>query len=172
VKKPEKESVQTAIRLPRQTYEWLRARPAGITDTIKRGLELVAIEEGADDATRSLALQVFDLAREVSLDAGAAWHSDAGTYRAFQRGLRRVVAKRRPAGTPDSLIESVQLPPFQEREHASHPLNDADELGMSLADDVLEIPEREHRGRVRAAREATLKEMTKLQQTRGDEGND
>lgn len=164
--------MQTAIRLPRQTYEWLRARPAGITDTIKRGLELVAIEEGVDYATRSLALQIFDLAREVSLEAGSPWHANAGAYRAFSRGLRRVVSKQRPPGTPDSLIESVQLPPFQEREHASHPLNDADELGMSLADDVLEIPEREHRDRVRAAREATLKEMAKLHQTRGEEGND
>src|ERR1019366_10427851 len=99
---------------------------------------------------------------EVSLEGGSPWHANAGAYRAFSRGLRRVVSKQRPPGTPDSLIESVQLPPFQEREHASHPLNDADELGMSLADDVLEIPEREHRDRVRAAREATLKEMAKL----------
>jgi hypothetical protein len=172
VRKPEKESVQTAIRLPRETYEWLKARPDGITDNIKRGLELVAMEEGVDDATRSLALQIFDLAREVSLDAGAQWHADAGAHRAFSRGLRRVVWKQKPPGVPDSLIEGVQLAPFQEREHASHPVNDADELGMCLADDVLEIPDRAHRDRVRAAREETLKEIVKLHQNRGGESDD
>jgi hypothetical protein len=172
VKKPKKESVATAIRLPRETYEWLRQRPAGTADSIKRGLELLAIEEGVDDATRSLARQIFDLAREVSLDVGASWHADAGAYRTFQRGLRRVVAKKRPPGGSDNFLENVQLPPFQQREHASHPLNDADELGMSLADDVLEIPDRAHRARVRAASEETLKEIVKLQQNRVEESND
>jgi hypothetical protein len=55
----------------------------------------------------------------------------------------------------------------------NEPLNSGHHCApVSLADDVLEIPDREHRDRVRAAREATLKEMMKLQQTRGEEGND
>jgi hypothetical protein len=119
-----------------------------------------------------LARQIFDLAREVSLDAGASWHANAGAHRAFARGLLNVVLKQRPPGAPDSWLESVKLAPFQQRNHASHPVDDGDELGMCLADDVLEIPDREQRDRIRTAREHTLKEMVKLHETRGAKGND
>jgi hypothetical protein len=172
VKKPEKESVQTAIRLPRETYEWLKARPEGITDSIKRGLEFLAIEEEADEPTRNLALLIFELAREVQLETGAPWHTDAGAYRTLQRAIRRALAKWRPAGVPDDTWEEVKLTPFQERSHASYPTNDTDELGVWIAHHVLGTPDRDDRARTRTDREQALKEIAKLHQTRGDEGND
>jgi hypothetical protein len=172
VKKLEKESVQTAIRLPRETYEWLKARPEGITDTIKRGLELAAIEQEADEATRDFALLIFDLAREVKLETGVAWHADAGAYRTLQRAIRTALAKWRPAGVPDSTWEKVELPPFQERSHASHNTNDTDDLGVWVAHSVIEMPDREHRDRARAVRRQALKEIAKLHRPGGEEDND
>ena len=172
MKKPKKESVATAIRLPRQTYEWLRKRPDGTADSIKRGLELLAIEEGADGPTRDFALLIFDLAREVELETGAAWHADPAAHRMFRRTLLRAISKWRPPDYVDNILEPVMLPPFQEREHATQPLNDADELGIALADMVLNVPDRAARTKVRESREKTLKDLVKLHQTRGEEGND
>ncbi|WP_439409755.1 hypothetical protein ACNJX9_17775 [Bradyrhizobium sp. DASA03076] len=171
MKKPEKESVQTAIRLPRQTHQWLSERSEGITDTIKRGLELVAIEETADEPTREFARLIFELAREVELETGAAWHADAGAYRTFRKAMSMANAKWRPAGVPDSTLEKVELKAFQDRSHASRPTNDTDELGVWLAHDVVDAPDREARARIRAAREKALKEIVKLHQTGGEEGN-
>jgi hypothetical protein len=167
VKKADKESVPTAIRLPRQTYEWLRKRDEGITDAIKRGLEFVAIEEGADQPTRDLALLIFELAREVEVDPGGAWHTNGASYRAFERMLLRVLLKWKPADYDGDMFSLVTLPPFQEREHASHPVDDADALGIFLADTVLNVPDRERRDQIRMAREQNLKDMIKLHQTMG-----
>jgi hypothetical protein len=173
VKKPEKESVQTAIRLPRETYEWLRERPEGITDTIKRGLDFVPVEEKADQPTREFALLIFELTREIELETGAAWHADGPSHRTFRRALLRAISKWRPADYVENpFLEPVAHAPFQERAHATQPINDADELGVSLADMVLQEPNRERRQRWRSAMENTLKEIVRLQQTRGAEGND
>jgi hypothetical protein len=172
VGKNDGDSVSTTVRLPRDTYEWLKARPEGITDSIKRGLELLAVEEQADKATRDFTPLIFALAAEVELETGAAWHVDAGAYRTFQRAILMVLAKWRPAGVPDSTLEDVELKPFQTRPHASHPTNATDDLGVWLAHDVIEMPDRQHRAAVRASREQALKEIVKLQETKGEEHND
>jgi hypothetical protein len=172
VKKPKKESVATAIRLPRETYERLRKKPGGVPDSIKRGLEFVAIEEDADEATRSLAVIVFELAREIELEAGVPWHANGISHRAFRRMLLRAISKWRPADYNDNILEPVRLEPLDRRPLASHPVGDADALGIQLADDVLRTPDRATRDRVRALRKETLQAILKLQQSRGDEGND
>lgn len=172
MKKPDKESVATAIRLPRQTHQWLSERSEGITDTIKRGLDLVGLEEQADEPTREFAKLIYELAREVEIETGTPWHTNAAAYRTFRSAMLLANAKWRPPGVPDSTLEKVELKPFQERPHASHPTNDTGDLGGWLAHDVVEVPDRAGRARVRAAREQTLKEIVKLQQTRGAEGNE
>lgn len=172
MKKPEKESVATAIRLPRQTYEWLRKRRGGITDSIKRGLDLLAIEEKADGPTRDFALLIFYLAREVELETGAAWHADPAAHRVFRRALLRTLSKWRPVDYVDNIFEPVVLPPFQERGHVTQTLNDADALGIALADMVLRTPDREARARLRTLMEESVKEIVRVQNSRGEEGND
>jgi hypothetical protein len=66
----------------------------------------------------------------------------------------------------------VELTPFQERPRATHPTNDADDLGIAIAHHVLELPDPTIRARVRTAREKTLQDILKLHQNRGDEGNE
>lgn len=169
VKEPKKDTTETvaaAVRLPRETHDWLKSQPAGITDSIKRGLELLAIEQEADEPTRSAVHAIFDLAREVAVETGSPWHADAGAYRTFRRAIVMILAKWRPPGVPDSTFEAVSLPPFEQRARASHPTNDTDELGVYLAHDVLETPERDRRDRIRTAREKTLQEVIKVQQQR------
>jgi hypothetical protein len=169
VKKPEKESVQTAIRLPRRTHEWLQKRPAGITDSIKRGLELLAIEEDADEPTREFALLMFYLAREVELETGAKWHADPAAHRVFHRMVRYAMTKWRPANYNDNPFDKVEVTPFQERAHATYPINDADELGIALADRILRAPDRDQAARIRAVAEQSLKEIIQFQQQRDRE---
>ena len=82
-----------------------------------------------------------------------------------------MLAKWRPPGVPDSTLETVYIKPFQERQHATQPLNDTDDLGIALANMVLSTPDRDHRARIRAAQERSLKDIVKFQQTKG-EGND
>jgi hypothetical protein len=172
VKKPEKESVQTAIRLPRETYEWLKERRGGITDGIKRGLEFVAVEERADEPTREFAMLIFDLAREVELELGAQWHSDGIAHRTFRRTLLRAISKWRPADYRENLLDEVKLAPLRDRPLASIPVNDADSLGIALADNVLNVPDRAARDRLRAANIETLQEIQRIHGNRKGEGND
>jgi hypothetical protein len=172
--KPKKRSdtVATAIRLPRDMHEWLSKQPGGITDTIKRGFEMLRLAEGADEPTLQLAGVIFGLAHEVELETDAAWHADAGAYRTFRRAITTALAKWRPAGVPDSTLDRVELLPFQQRPHATRPTNNTDELGIDIAHDVLELPDPIIRARLRAAKEKSLQDILKLHQNRGDEGND
>ena len=85
--------------------------------------------------------------------------------------MLRILSKWRPSDYVDNPFEQVELPPFQSRKHASHPVNDADELGVCLADNVLNFPDRDARAKVRASQEKTLKEIVKLQQERGSDND-
>jgi hypothetical protein len=124
-----------------------------------------------DKPSRDFAAAMAAVAREVETEVGKSWHKDAGAHRTFRRALLRALSKWRPADYVDNVLENVELPAFQDRKHASHPLNDADELGIFLADDVLHVPERAARDRQRGTREKTLKEIVKLQQQReNDDG--
>jgi len=143
-----------------------------VSDEIRARLEQSLDDELFDKQSRDLTASVLNAAREVEIEIGKAWHKHAGAHRTFRRALLRVLSKWRPPDYVDNIFEKVELPAFQDRKHASHPVNDADELGICLADSVLNMPERNHRDRTRALREKTLKDMVKLQQTRGDEGND
>ena len=132
----------------------------------------MAIEEEADDATRDFAQLMFDLAREVEIDTGAKWHADPAAHRVFRRMVLYAMSKWRPANYNDNIFDKVEVAPFQERSHATYPINDADELGIALAHHVLDAPDRAARDRIRKAKEEMLREILQLQQQRGEEGND
>ncbi|WP_213737064.1 hypothetical protein [Bradyrhizobium sp. dw_411] len=172
MKKPEKESVQTAIRLPRETYDRLRKRDESITDAIKRGLDLVALEDEADEPTREFSHLIFELAREVELELGTQWHSDGIAHRTFRRMLLRAISKWRPADYNDNLFDDVKVAPFRDRPLASVPFNNADDVGTALADNVLQNRDRAARDRVRAINRETLQEIERIHGNRKGEGND
>jgi predicted DNA-binding protein len=142
-----------------------------VSDEIRARLEQSLEDDAFDVPTRDLAAAMAAVAREVEIEVGKSWHKDAGAHRTFRRALLRTLSKWRPADYVDNLFENVELPAFQDRKHASHPVNDADQLGIFLADDVAHLPERAKRDRVRGARESTLKEILKLQQQR-ESGDD
>jgi hypothetical protein len=170
--KPRKRSgtVATAIRLPEELHDWLRSRPSGLTESIKLGLELLKETEGVDEPTRELAFLLFDIAHEVKIEIGATWYSDKAAYRAFWQAVSFAMSKWRPADY-DSHLEKILVAPFQSRLHATQPINDADDLGRSLAEMVLGTPDRAQRGMLRKAMESSLKELVKLHEQRGGEGN-
>jgi predicted DNA-binding protein len=140
-----------------------------VSEEIRARLEQSLEDEVFDKPSRDFAAAVLDVAREIEMEIGNAWHKHAGAHRTFRRALLRILSKWRPPDYVDNILENVELSAFQDRKHASHPVNDADELGIFLADDVLQMPERIARGAVRAAREKTLKEIVKLQQREIDD---
>ena len=143
-----------------------------VSDEIRARLEQSFDDELFDEQSRELTAAIMEAAREVATETDKSWHRDAAAHRTFRRAMLRILSKWRPADYVDNILEQVDLPPFQDRKHASLPVNDADELGIFLADNVLNMPDRAQRDRTRSANETTLKEIVKLQQTRGDEGND
>jgi hypothetical protein len=172
VNKPKRESVPTAIRLPRDDYERLKKMPGGVPVGIKRGLDLVALEDSADEPTRALARLVIELAREVELELGVSWHASGVAHRTFRRMLLGAISKWRPADYNDNILDPVELAPLDKRPHASHPVDDADALGIALVNDVLNTPDRAKRDRRRALNKETLQEILRLHRNRKAEGND
>jgi hypothetical protein len=172
VKKSKKESVATAVRLPRDDYERLKNMPGGVPVGIKRGLELVAVQDSADEPTRDLSRLVIELARELELELGESWHSNGTAHRTFRRALLRSISKWRPADYNDNLLDEVNLAPLRDRPLASIPVHDADALGVALADNVLTMPDRGARDRLRAANIETLQEIERIHGNRKGEGND
>jgi predicted DNA-binding protein len=137
-----------------------------VSEEIRVRLEGSLDKDLFDNQSRELATAILEAAREVEIETGAPWHRSGAAHRTFRRAMVRILSKWRPADYVDNILERIHLLPFQERQHASHPLNDADELGIALADDVLEMPDRSDRDRVREAREQTLRDIVKLQQER------
>jgi hypothetical protein len=142
-----------------------------VSDEIRERLEQSLDDDAFDDQTRELTAAILEVAREVETETGAAWPCDGAAHRTFRRAMLRILSKWRPADYEENPLATVDLPPFQDRAHASHPLNDADELGIALADNVLKMPDRSHRNRAREAREQTLRDIVKLQRDRGSDND-
>jgi hypothetical protein len=155
-------------RLPPNAHESGREHPQQVAPEVASGQHA----EGADEASVELALAVLEIAREVEIETDAKWHADGKAHRAFRRALLTAISKWRPADYDDNLFNEVELGPLEKRPHASHPVANADELGIAIAHHVLGIPDRKTRDKVREARKETLKEMLKLHQNREGEGND
>ncbi|MCK1652256.1 hypothetical protein IVA88_12515 [Bradyrhizobium sp. 149] len=143
-----------------------------MSEEIRERLERSLDADVFDEQTRELASLIPKLAAEAETELGAKWHDDGGAHRVFRRMFVRALSKWRPSGYNDNLMTEVPVTPFNVRAHASQPINDADQLGIALADMVLTTPDDASRGKVREAQEQTLKEIVKLQKSRGVEGND
>ena len=71
-----------------------------------------------------------------------------------------------------NLFDDVKLAPIRNRPLASVPVYDADSLGIALADNVLRMPDRADRDRLRAANRETLQEIERIHGNRRGERND
>jgi hypothetical protein len=141
-----------------------------MSEEIRERLERSLNVDRFDQPTREFAQLIFVIAREVELDIGTKWHADPAAHRVFQRMVRYVMTKWRPANYNDNPFDKVEVAPFQERAHAIYPINDADELGVALGDRILRIP-RQNLDSMRSDMEQSLKEMVQFQQQR-DRGED
>jgi hypothetical protein len=160
-------TVQTAVRLERSTYEWLKASPGSMTYWIKRGIELVQLVDQADPATKQLALQIIEIAHDVELEVGPKWQDNASAYRVFRRAVLTLLHNYRPDGYDPNLFPVEIKPPFQERKNSSYPTDDADELGIVIASDVVSAPDRLVRDTLlRQARRKNLRDIARFQQQR------
>jgi hypothetical protein len=98
VKRERTETVQTAVRLPRDMHERLKQSPDGVSDEIRRRLEQSfahdAAKEAQDPKTRELADDVTWLADAITRqvrpegDPRWVWHSTEATHAALAEALR------------------------------------------------------------------------------------
>jgi hypothetical protein len=159
----EEGTVQTAVRLERSTYEWLKASRLGITDSIKRSIELVQLFDQADPVTQQLVLRIIEIARDVEIEVGAKWHEQNDAYHAFSRALTEIKT-RPPDYVPFSPGNREMKTPFEERKNASHPTNNPYELAVLIANDVLFTNDRHLRDNMRKARRKSLDDIARLKQ--------
>ena len=98
MKRERTETVQTAVRLPRDMLERLKQSPDGVSEEIRRRLEQSfaqdAAKEAQDPKTRALADDVTWLADAITYqvkpegDPLWAWHSNLATHAALAEAMR------------------------------------------------------------------------------------
>jgi hypothetical protein len=90
------ETVPTAIRLPREMHDRLRESDLGVSEAIRRRVELTFQQDAIDPITRGLATGVVNLAAAVKAFVGAEWHSHQEVHAVFAAALACRLAAYKP----------------------------------------------------------------------------
>jgi hypothetical protein len=128
------DTVQTAVRLPREMLEKLRQSSDGVSEEIRTRLART-LEEDADPPTRALVVAIDKLAVLVRLQTGHDWYSHPAAHRVFKQMIVSRLVHLKPSG--EAVFGSDELPPMASRLVAS---DDPETMGMGL-----EAIERFHR---------------------------
>jgi hypothetical protein len=109
VEEKQPETVQTAIRLPREMHERLKKGDAGVSEEIRRRLARTFAEDQIDPRTRLLMLLIGRLAELLKLDTNCDWFDHAAANRAFRQAVMSLLASfGRPSG--EALFAPGELP--------------------------------------------------------------
>jgi hypothetical protein len=163
-KKKRPETVQTAVRLPCQMLDRLRQSDLGITEGIKRGLELVFAEESLDWRTRELIALISHLESDVKNEAGGAWHDLSGAHAIFRLAILKWLARFRPEGSPAWPEGSVE---FGDRSQATIDSDDPNAIAAALEYLHFRMLDPAAQERVRQFQEKTLQGLRRAE-NRGD----
>jgi hypothetical protein len=140
VKRERTETVQTAVRLPREMHERLKQSPDGVSEEIRRRLERSFELDAFDPRTRDLVEAVAWMADQIERDTMSSWHQRPKAHETLVEALQTYLAKLKPApsgGTPgvsdmwDSFIDD---PPTLGRAIARHYVRFKEELQKSEAE--------------------------------------
>ena len=81
------ETVQTAVRLPREMHERLKGSALGVSEEIRQRVARSFFEEDATDApTRELAEDIVRMAADVRAN-GIEWHRHPKAHEAFTAAI-------------------------------------------------------------------------------------
>jgi hypothetical protein len=107
VKKPRSDTVQTAVRLPRDMLERLRQSERGVSEEIRERLARSLDEDGIDVETRKLMAAIETLSVLVRLQTKHDWHRHPAANRVFRHAITARLARLKPEGEavfgPDDL---------------------------------------------------------------------
>jgi hypothetical protein len=100
VKQKRSDSVQTAVRLPRELLDRLRQSERGVSEEIRERLGRTFIEDALDPPLRALIDDIVELAELVRSDVAGNWHSDPGAHAVFRSAVLALTDERKPKGPP------------------------------------------------------------------------
>jgi hypothetical protein len=103
------ETVQTAVRLPREMHDRLRESDLGVSEEIRRRVEQSFSWEGFDAPTRTLLMRIGRLVFLMPPETGHTWHAHAGAHEVFRQTMGLLLARAKPPGDP--VLEPAALPP-------------------------------------------------------------
>jgi hypothetical protein len=90
-------TVQTAVRLPAEMRERLKASPVGVSEEIRRRIEQAFEREDKHDAqTRSLADDIMQLASLIRDQAKFEWHEHPEAHAALMGAVQLYLESRAP----------------------------------------------------------------------------
>jgi len=98
-----RETVQTAVRLPREMHEKLKQSPVGVSEEIRQRLERSLNDDAIDPETRELAAAVINLAEKIRPLAGSAWHQ----HRHVRAALTEAISTWMQGIQPDTIADAT-----------------------------------------------------------------
>jgi hypothetical protein len=113
-KHPRLETVQTAVRLPREMYDRLKQGQLGVSGEIRERLALSFDAQSYDFPTGTLAEAVKWMAKRVEEHTGFAWHANPKACEALNVAVHTYLAaivERPSAEEPNLVNEFVDDPP-------------------------------------------------------------
>src|SRR5260370_32099474 len=87
------ESIQTAVRLPKNVFERLKKSDLGVSGEIRARIERTFTEDEIDAPTLELRDFLVDIAAQLRDDYGTDWHKAPRAYQAF---VAAIIEQLRP----------------------------------------------------------------------------
>jgi hypothetical protein len=90
------DTVQTALRLPREMLDQLRKSRRPVSEEIRERLARSLFEDGRDPNTRQFAAEIVQIAEKVRRHFALEWHADMNAYEAFVAAVVDQMASHKP----------------------------------------------------------------------------
>jgi hypothetical protein len=98
------DTLQIAVRLPREMHDQLRQGDLGnVSEEIRRRIERTLQQDAIDPITRELVTGIVNLAADAQAFLGAAWHSSQAVQEVFAAAVALRVAAYKPS--PSALTQ-------------------------------------------------------------------
>lgn len=101
MKRERPDTVQTAVRLPREMHERLKQCEHGVSEGIRRRLNReLLFEDALDRPLREFVDELVLLSVALESEVGSSWHSDSAAHAAFKSIVIALLDERKPPGAP------------------------------------------------------------------------
>jgi hypothetical protein len=105
MKRQRPETIQTAVRLPREMYNRLKQGRLGVSGEIRERLTHSFDAQSYDFPTRSLAEALKWMANRIQQDTGIAWHADSRACEALIVAVQTYLASIPPSASSKEFVD-------------------------------------------------------------------